>query len=94
MENWSMVPAMAQAPHAPNFRTPNIDFFEGEYIRLINNSQFNNRSLMFNQMENYSLMANIMALLLIIIVCKIIYVGMIFMLKVLKISEIREYIQK
>ena len=49
---------------------------------------------MFNQMENHSLMANIMALLLIIIVSKIIYVGMIFMLKVLKISEIREYIQK
>jgi len=49
---------------------------------------------MFNQMQNHSLMANIMALLLIIIVCKIIYVGMIFMLKVLKISEIREYIQK
>ena len=49
---------------------------------------------MFNQMENHSLMANIMALLLIIIVCKIIYVGMIFMLKVLKISEIREYIKK
>ena len=49
---------------------------------------------MFNQMENHSLMANIMALLLIIIVCKIIYVGMIFMLKVLTIDDLKRYMRK
>ena len=48
----------------------------------------------FSNMTMHSAIINVGALILVIMICKIIYIAMIFMLKVLRIDEIKGYIKK
>ena len=48
----------------------------------------------FPHMIQHSTIINVLALILVILICKIIYMTMIFMLKVLTIDELKGYIYK
>ena len=48
----------------------------------------------FLNMTMHSAIINVGALIFILMICKIIYIAMIFMLKVLRIDEIKGYIKK
>ena len=48
----------------------------------------------FSNMTMHSTIINVGALILVLMICKIIYIAMIFMLKVLRIDEIKGYIKK
>ena len=50
--------------------------------------------IIFSNIQNLSLFLKISNLFLIIVCCNILYLGMIFMLKVLTIKDLKGYIQK
>ena len=57
-------------------------------------SCFTLNKIFFSNLTNYDFIIELGFLLLIIVLCKIIYLSMIFMLKVLSIHELRGYLQK
>jgi hypothetical protein len=62
-------------------------------IIMFGSCYFLNKFL-FDSMLNLSLLFKLSGLLLIITICKIIYLGMIFMLNVVTIEDLKRYIKK
>ena len=50
--------------------------------------------MFFENIQDLNLLLKVVSLLLLLICCKIVYLGMIFMLKVLTIQDLKGYIQK
>ena len=49
--------------------------------------------MIFSNLQDFNLLLQIVSLIFVIICCKIIYLAMIFMLKVLTVQELKGYIQ-